>query len=258
MPNALELMLPEEAINDFVALLGRLTETATPSLTATEMKDAILASQLACLVIDLGELNELEFAALLAKRDVADTALQNFSILLIQGEIDAKTAREAAASEEEEEGDTEEVEDEDGEEQNTAVGKLANYVRENYTYFPALLRAYHRRLDRHPRLARLHARIVLTRAQASMLWDQTLTRIKTLLSMMGLEGVFVAIDLAAKRNPMVGHCLRAFGTIATPLVAIYTLVRWIIRFATNPFQRILNGVAKELEIEVPVGDPDGG
>lgn len=248
MPNALEALLPGTTIDTFVECLRRLETNGEQTLSATDMRALVLDQDMARLIIDGGAFNELEFSALLAKRGVESATMRNFAFMVLDGEV-----RSTSSNPPEEGDELQETEDPDADPEqpdDSALDRFSIYIRRNYTFFPVILATYLKFLETRPRLKKAHYMFLALRLGLSSLWTSTLDKTKAVLSMMGVAGLFLVIDEAAKRSPALHNSLRLLGTILTPVVAIYVVVRWIVRIAANPFQRLGTYIARELDLDL--------
>ncbi|MBZ0227677.1 MAG: hypothetical protein K8F58_04370 [Bauldia sp.] len=170
-----------------------------------------------------------------------------------------------ASDEDEDEGEEDESADldeespdaSDDEEGNENAEKIARFLAEKFTYKPEFISIYFVYLNKNEKIKRLHNRAIRTKETAIDTWEIAKEKIKSVLSMLGIEGAFVAIDYGAQRSPLLKHILKILGTGILPILgllwAIWTVTRWL----ANPIQKFINWIAKEFDIKFPVDEDEG-
>jgi len=261
--DTLEFIVPKESVLEFSEFLANIEHASLTHDMLDTFAETVLPMSLSKQLIELGAFDREDLAALISTTEIPAAVGIGFAYacLIIEREI-ARRSSSSNEDEDEDENEEEEVEEvepqSEEDEESGNLSKTIDYFVENYTYKKELFAFYFSVLERYPLLKSMHTGAVCSKTTASAAWDGFKSRVKSVLAFFGMDGVFTAIDEAAKRSPTFDALLKIIGTIAMPVLFMAGLLFTITRLLANPFQRFFRWLAKEFGIKPPGDDDNPG
>lgn len=171
-------------------------------------------------------------------------------------EVKQEQAERAAAEDETTEEETEEAEEAEETQGTKAFRAFIKYLIDNYTFKEKMVKFYQDYLSKNPHANNVHQRAKRTSDSASEAWQKTRETLKTVFSLIGLDSLFLAIDLLAKRSPKFKFFLQALGTATVPIVVGIYVIWTILKWTVNPLGKVASWFAREVDFKVPVPGED--
>ena len=167
---------------------------------------------------------------------------------------------ERAAEDEYETAEDETLEDDaddaDETESTKAFRAFIKYLIDNYTFKDKMVKFYQDYLSKNPHANNVHQKAKKTSDSANEAWQKTRETLRTLFALIGLDSLFLAIDLLAKRSPKFKFFLQALGTATVPIVVGIYIIWTALKWTVNPVGKVAGWFAREVDFKVPVPGED--
>ena len=254
----------KQACNEFVQFLRESENQLFETDRESDLESSVKALKLTGSILGMPSFPSEQIYSLANEYALDELTIQRLRIvsLLLKAQynkqVSSNSESDEAEEEESEETDDENTnaEDDSADEEEDNSEKIIEYLKNNYTYRPEIVNLYHIYVFGSKKLGKIHDTTVETTQKANETWEKTKEKIKSVLSLFGVEGLFVAVDYAAKKNKIVKHSLKMIGTTILPILILVYLFVQIARWTANPIQKILKWLAKELDIKLPTEDED--
>lgn len=177
------------------------------------------------------------------------SALQTLILLLENSHI---RARQEIDAQEEPSEETSEDED-DGNAEENKLKLLITHILNRYTFKNEAINFYRKYLSRNKKLKKAHKITQKTTETASEQWEKTKENLRAFFALIGLDGLFVVIEVLMKRSKTFELIMKTIGSLALPLLIaiylLYVLAKWI----SNPFEKLARWFADQVNFKLPEG-----
>jgi hypothetical protein len=253
------------AKEEFANFILTADESLFEDFKETELEASVMSLALSKSVVTMPEFPAEQLRSLAIESGFDDGKFRRLRLvrLLLRAEFIRRAGiKETSETEEHEDEDELEASSDDGssedeDQEGQLTEKVAAFLANRYTYKPEIINIYYTAINKHIQIQNFHNKTIETKDRATEAWDQAKERIRSVLSMLGIEGFFIAIDVAAKRSLLLRHVLKIIGTTILPILIIAYLLVLFAKWTSNPVQRVWWWVSKEFDIKVPIEEDEG-
>jgi len=181
------------------------------------------------------------------------SALQ-VSILILEKEH--MRARHELESEEAE-PDDEENDESDEDAESDKLKSLIKYVLERYTFKNEFIAVYERYLSENKNVERAADISKKTAESAAEKWEKTKENLRAFFALIGLDGVFVVIEVLMKRSRLFEIFMKAMGSLILPPLMIIYLIWVLAKWMASPLEKAGRWFAEQVNFKIPGGEDPG-